>query len=90
MLTGESVGDDAAWYMEFDPMTGYYFFKNAESGKYISHSSSLTLKEMNTPTNDELFQLMPDRTDVTIGTGKNTVTTHGYWFTWDNRMDSNQ
>lgn len=84
MLTGESVGDDAAWYMEFDPMTGYYFFKNAESGKYISHSSSLTLKEMNTPTSTERIQLMPDRTDVTLDFDGTARKTHGYWFTWDN------
>ena len=81
-LPGESISDEAAWYIEFDAKKGYYMFKNASSGRYLSHASSITLKNITTPTNDEQFQLMPDRTDVTIGTGKNTVTTHGYWFTW--------
>ena len=26
---------------------------------------------------------MPDRVDVTIGSEENSITTHGYWFTWN-------
>ena len=33
---------------------------------------------------------MPDRTDITIGTGSDKLTTHGYWFTWfDSNRNSN-
>lgn len=89
-LTNEALSDSAAWYMEFNPTLGYYMFKNAATGKYLTHSSSssnVTLKaiaEGKSPTATERFQLMPDRTDVTLGTGKNKLTTHGYWFTWSN------
>lgn len=84
-LTGDVVGDDAAWYMEFDPTTGYYRFKNADSGKYLTHTTSSTnisLKSTTRPTTTENFQLMPDRTDVTINIDGTRMKTHGYWFTW--------
>lgn len=87
-LTDEVLNDSAAWYLEFNPTNGYYSFKNAASGRYLTHASSgsnVTLKEVaDTPASTERFQLMPDRKDVTIGTGKNKLTTHGYWFTWSN------
>lgn len=82
----DEITDDAAWYLEYVPTTGYYRFKNAVSGKYLTHSTtgtSVTLKTTSSPSNTENFQLMPDRTDVTIGKGTDKVTTHGYWFTWN-------
>lgn len=86
--TSEPITDDAAWYMEYDPATGNYMFKNAESGKYLTHTdTSISLKTIasgKTPGATEKFQLMPDRTDVTIGTGSDAVTTHGYWICWGN------
>lgn len=81
-LTSEALSDSAAWYIEFQPTTGYYFFKNAATGRYISHSSGITAKTVKTVTNNERFQLMPDRTNVTIGEGSQAIFTHGYWFTW--------
>lgn len=33
-------------------------------------------------TDDDYFQLMPDRRDITVSAGDETITTHGYWFTW--------
>lgn len=87
-LANENLNDSAAWYMEFNAKTGYYMFKNAASGKYLSHASSISLKDMQTPSGNEQFQLMPDRTDVTLGTGANKIKTHGYWFTWSSGGDS--
>ena len=87
LLTGEVISDDAAWYLEFDPQSCLYSFKNASTGKYLTHSSSgnLQVKVLKTsPTNTEKFQLMPDRTDVTITIEGTKNKTHGYWFTWDN------
>ena len=87
-LAHEEVNDSAAWYIEYNPTSGYYMFKNVASGKYISHNtnnvgiSMKTIAESSKPGTTEYFQLMPDRTDVTIGTGRNKITTHGYWFTW--------
>lgn len=85
MITDEEINDSAAWRIEFNPTTCYYSFKNVATGRYISHatsSASMSAKQIAKPTATEQFQLMPDRTDVTLGTDKNTVTTHGYWFTW--------
>lgn len=83
-LTDEALSDSAAWYMEYNAKQGYYMFKNASTGRYLSHASGVTAKSLNTPTTNEYFQLMPDRTDVKLGTGKEAITTHGYWFTWTN------
>jgi len=85
-LTGEAVNDSAAWTIEYDPVRCYYSFKNVGTGKYLSHassSSSMSTKALSAkPQSTELFQLMPDRKDVTVGTGTKKITTHGYWFTW--------
>lgn len=85
--TTTEVNDSAAWYLEFNPLNGYYSFKNAVSGKYLTRStttSGMSVKQTSVPSTAEQFQLMPDRTNVTLGAGKNKVTTHGYWFTWYN------
>ena len=85
LLTGEVISDDAAWYLEFDPQSCLYSFKNASTGKYLTHpaSGNLEVKVLKTsPTKAEKFQLMPDRTDVTINIEGKKNKTHGYWFTW--------
>lgn len=83
-LTHEAPNDSAAWYMEYNPVAGYYLLKNVATGQYISHSSSVTMRKTDKPGTSEYFQLMPDRTDVSLGSGKERVTTHGYWLTWNN------
>lgn len=83
--TGVAVNDSAAWYLEFNPSSGYYSFRNVATGYYLTHSStlaSMSVKKTKTPSGNEMFQLMPDRTDVTLGSDDETITTHGYWFTW--------
>lgn len=85
-LTEETVTDSAAWYIEYNPNTCHYMFKNAATGQYLTHSSTVmkTKAISGEPGSGEHFQLMPDRTDVVLGTGNNTIKTHGYWFTWYN------
>lgn len=81
--TDTEVNDSAAWYMEFSPTLGYYSFKNVATGRYLTRSSStMSTKIRKTPSDTEMFQLMPDRTDVTLGADDAAFTTHGYWFTW--------
>ncbi|MGM9708249.1 MAG: hypothetical protein ACI3ZB_01375 [Prevotella sp.] len=85
-LANETISDSAAWYLEFVPSLGYYRLKNAATGKYLSHTASspyMSLKQTSTPSATEQFQLMPDRTDVTIGVGSSAFSTHGYWLTWN-------
>ena len=87
ILAGEDIGDEAAWYIEYHPSRGNYAFRNAATGKYLSHASSGQNMTLKTVLNgqviaSEYFQLMPDRTDVTLDAGTEVLTTHGYWFTW--------
>jgi hypothetical protein len=79
------VSDSAAWYIEYNAKTGKYLFRNAETGSYLSHASGITLKSTTSPTTTEQFQLMPDRTDVTVALKSGDLTTHGYWFTWNSK-----
>lgn len=94
LLKNEEVSDSAAWYIEFNAQQGYYMFKNALSGKYLTHSTTGTtigLKAIlgnKQPASTEFFQLMPDRTDVTLKGNKVSLTTHGYWFTWNNGSEN--
>jgi len=85
-LANEVVTDSAAWYIEFDAQNGYYSFKNVATGRYMTHASgqsAVQAKNVTTkPGTTEKFQLMPDRTDVTVGVGDTKIKTHGYWFTW--------
>lgn len=82
----DTISANAAWYLDYNPSTGYYTFKNAETGKYLSHSSTTmgvkTISQGKSPSSTEYIQLMPDRTDVTIGKN-NDFETHGFWFTWN-------
>jgi hypothetical protein len=88
-LTGVAVSDSAAWYMEYDPVNCYYLFRNVQTGRYLSHASGgiSTVKYTATPSANEWFQLMPDRTDITIGKGSTSKKTHGYWVTWGSDGD---
>ena len=83
-LTDEVVSDSAAWYMEYNAKDGYYMLRNAATGRCISHQSALMMKSVTTPGTSEYLQLIPDRTDVTIGRSLSKKTTHGYWVTWEN------
>ena len=83
-LTDAAPSDSAAWYMEYNTRDGYYLLRNVATGRYISHQSAQLIKTSATGKSTEYFQLIPDRKDVTIGTGKARITTHGYWMTWEN------
>lgn len=80
-----TVPAEAGWKLEFDPQTGMYSFRSAVTGGYISHisTSAVRVKDgLSAPTATEQFQLMPDRTDVTLTAQGAEIQTHGYWFTW--------
>ncbi len=65
--------DDLAWYITFNPNTGYYTFENVGTGKYIGLSST-TLKAYTTAS---AIQLIPSREKVTAG----DFSKHSYWMT---------
>lgn len=90
MSDGEELIDDDAWYIHYDPKTCKYYFESITTGYFLTRSSSTggalsLVAKRNADTQD--FQLMPDRTDVTLGTGTKKITTHGYWFTWNKSGD---
>lgn len=83
--SSEEIPDNAAFYLEFDPYSGMYFFRNVEYNRYLSHQDANSIsakKATSAPTAAEQFQLMPARTDVTIKVGDVSITTNGFWLTW--------
>ena len=58
LLTGAVLSDSAAWYMEFDPQYCLYSFKNASTGKYLTHSSSGNMEVKTLKTNPTTWILV--------------------------------
>ena len=83
------IPDEAAWTLTYEPETGMYLFKNVAKNKYLSKRSGYILYTTAKPTDTEKFQLMPDRTDVTITTATDKLTTHGYWITGTSTLSAN-
>lgn len=81
LVENEPLTDDAAWYIEYNPTDGYYMFKNADSGRYLTHAEAeVKMKSTTKPSATEKFKLMPNRLDIIFG-GDQDFKTHGYWFT---------
>ena len=90
MLSGNNgIPDEAAWTLTYEPETGMYLFKNVAKNKYLSKRSGYMLYTTTKPADTEKFQLMPDRTDVTITTATDNFTTHGYWITGTSTLSAN-
>ena len=90
MLSGNNgIPDEAAWTLTYEPETGMYLFKNVAKNKYLSKRSGYMLYTTTKPADTEKFQLMPDRTDVTITTATDNITTHGYWITGTSTLSAN-
>lgn len=83
------IPDEAAWTLTYEPETGMYLFKNVAKNKYLSKRSGYMLYTTAKPADTEKFQLMPDRTDVTITTATDKLTTHGYWITGTSPLSAN-
>ena len=83
------IPDEAAWTLSYEPETGMYLFKNVAKNKYLSKRSGYMLYTTSKPADTEKFQLMPDRTDVTITTATKSLTTHGYWITGTSTLSAN-
>lgn len=79
--------DTDAWHIEYDAKSGLYRFKNVGSGKYLTHTTAMTLVSTSSPTYNQSFQLMPGRKDLVINEGSTTFTAPSFWFTWNNSGD---
>ena len=78
------LDNSAAWYIEYDAKNGYYRFKNAESGKYLTHGTNMTMTSTTSPSSNQNFQLLPGRKDLVINEGSTSYTVPSFWFTWYN------
>ena len=85
-FTSETLNDSAAWYVEYEPVQGYYRFRNAATDRYMTHAASarsVTVKRAAAPSSTENFQLMPGRVDAAIPVDGGTYTKPTYWMTWN-------
>jgi uncharacterized protein YjdB len=77
------ANDSAAWYLRFNPETGYYQIRNAATGKYFTYQATGTngimLTATTTPSASHSFQLVGSRSSIEIGTGENISSVKGYW-----------
>ena len=89
LTDNNGIPDEAAWTLSYEPETGMYLFKNVAKNKYLSKRSGYMLYTTTKPADTEKFQLMPDRTDVTIPTATSQLTTHGYWITGSHTLSAN-
>lgn len=85
----EEIPAEAGFKFEYDAKNGRYMIRSAVDGKYLTHATrtSVALKDIASPGATEQFQLMPDRTDVTLTSNGANLKTHGYWFTWNDAGD---
>lgn len=85
----DALNDSAAWYPEYIAASGYYRFRNASTGTYITHSSSNPSLTSNASSSCN-FQLMPARSNVVVrntSTGK-SFSARSYWMTWYDNTDN--
>lgn len=84
-LAKEEITDEAMWTVEYEPVTGYYRFKNAANGYYLTHAnggSFVKLKNTAKPAATENFMLMPGRKEVSMQSDIYSGKVPSYWFTW--------
>ncbi len=81
--TSALAADSAAWYLKFDPVTGYYQIKNAATGKYFTYQAAgengIALTSVSTPGIANAFQLMGARYNIQIGTQEEGLLLKAYW-----------
>lgn len=72
--------DAFAWYLTFNPQTGLYRIRNAQSGKYFSYSgSTIKTASKDAPGATENFMLMASRTTKSFGDKPSSPKGKGYW-----------
>lgn len=64
----------AAWYIEFDPATQYYYFKNVSTGRYLNYNSSAFDVSGSAKNSNTQIHLHQGWWDATFGSGTAQVT----------------
>lgn len=81
--------DSYAWYVKYDPMTGFYHIRNAKTGKYLTYFyDAFAVKDRTDLTNDDNIHLMPSRLNGTIKLNGVDVPAKSYWIARGNRAEN--
>lgn len=70
----------AAWYIDFDPATQYYYFKNVSTGKYLYSSGSSFNVSGTTKDSNTQIHLHQGWWDAIYGSGTAQVTKEVFYF----------
>ena len=84
----ELLADDTfAWYVKYDPYTGFYELRNASTQKCITYNGgSFITKEVTPGTTYEPVHLMPCRYVSTFKVGAEEIELKPYWMARANRQ----
>lgn len=81
--------DSYAWYVKYNPMTGFYHIRNAKTGKYLTYFyAAFAVKDRTDLTNDDNIHLMPSRLNGTIKLNGVDVPAKSYWIARGNRAEN--
>jgi len=77
--------DSAAWYVSFNTKEGKYIFKNVATGRYLTHAVQnfrdvIRANVVASLSDEQQFQIMPTRKDVTVGESWNCFTARPVYF----------
>lgn len=82
----EVLTDDAyAWYVHYDPYTGFYQLRNAKTNRYLSYTNSFAMVKVDNPGSDQNIQLMPCRYMTSMKVGAEEIKLKPYWMARSNR-----
>ena len=81
--------DSYAWYVKYDPMTGFYHIRNAKTGKNLTFNyDAFGVKERTELTKDDNIHLMPSRLNETIKLNGIDKPAKSYWIARGNRAEN--
>jgi len=76
----EAANDDnAAWYIDFDPTTQYYYFKNAGTERYITFTGSAFSASSSSPDSNTQIHLHLGWWDASYGSGSAGIKQDTYY-----------
>ena len=83
----EATSDDAyAWYITYQPTSGFYHIQNVKSGNYFTwNGTTFVTKSVTKFTMNEDIHLMPCRYNAEFKAGNDSYTTKTYWMGRGNR-----
>ena len=87
-LSEIAVDDSYAWYVNYEPLTGFYHIRNAQTGKYLTFKSGFATREVTTFTNEDNIQLMPSRKPINPNLNSQFSNLKPFWVVRGNRVET--